>query len=135
MVDLFTFSHIHSQLSLIHYTNKATTMVLKELLSLDTNLEQILPSNIFMYIYIYSMIISLFLYLMGFPGGISGKQRTCQCRRYKRCRFNPWVRKIPWRREWQPIPVFLPAESHCQAPRTEEPNGLQSKGSQRVRLD
>ena len=26
--------------------------------------------------------------------------------------FNPWVRKIPWRRKWQPIPVFLPGESH-----------------------
>ena len=29
-----------------------------------------------------------------------------------RCRFNPWVRKIPWRRAWQPTPVFLPGESH-----------------------
>ena len=28
--------------------------------------------------------------------------------------FNPWVRKIPWRREWQPIPVFLPGEFHGQ---------------------
>jgi len=26
--------------------------------------------------------------------------------------FYPWVGKIPWRREWLPIPVFLPAESH-----------------------
>ena len=29
-----------------------------------------------------------------------------------RCGFNPWVRKIPWRREWQPIPLFLPGDSH-----------------------
>ena len=29
-----------------------------------------------------------------------------------RCRFDPWVRKIPWRRAWQPTPVFLPGESH-----------------------
>ena len=29
-------------------------------------------------------------------------------------RFNPWVRKIPWRREWQPTPVFLPGEPHRQ---------------------
>ena len=29
----------------------------------------------------------------------------------KRCGFDPWVRKIPWRREWQPTPVFLPGES------------------------
>ena len=28
--------------------------------------------------------------------------------------FNPWVRKIPWRREWQPTPVFLPGKSHGQ---------------------
>ena len=28
--------------------------------------------------------------------------------------FDPWVRKIPWRREWQPTPVFLPEESHGQ---------------------
>jgi len=29
-------------------------------------------------------------------------------------RFNPWVGKVPWRREWQPAPVFLPGESHGQ---------------------
>jgi len=30
----------------------------------------------------------------------------------KRLRFDPWVRKISWRRAWQPTPVFLPGESH-----------------------
>ena len=30
------------------------------------------------------------------------------------CRVNPWIRKIPWRRAWQPTPVFLPGESHGQ---------------------
>ena len=35
-----------------------------------------------------------------------------QCRRHRRCGFDSWVRKIPWRRAWQPIPVFLPEESH-----------------------
>ena len=30
----------------------------------------------------------------------------------KSCRFNPWVRKIPWNRKWQPTPVFLPGEAH-----------------------
>ena len=34
--------------------------------------------------------------------------------RHERHRFNPWVGKIPWRRAWQPIPVFLPGESHEQ---------------------
>ena len=47
-----------------------------------------------------------------FPGGTSGKEPSCKCRRYKRCGFNPWVGKIPWRRAWQPTPVFLPGESH-----------------------
>ena len=28
--------------------------------------------------------------------------------------FNPWVGKIPWKREWQPTPVFLPGEFHGQ---------------------
>ena len=50
----------------------------------------------------------------GFPGGASGKEPVCQCRRRKRHEFNPWVRKIPWRRAWQPTPVFLPGESHGQ---------------------
>ena len=49
-----------------------------------------------------------------FPGGASGKEPDCQCRRHKRLEFDPWVRKIPWRRAWQPTPVFLPGESHGQ---------------------
>ena len=51
---------------------------------------------------------------MGFPGGASGKESTCQCRRCKRCEFDPWVGKIPWRRARQSTPVFLPRESHGQ---------------------
>ena len=49
-------------------------------------------------------------YVWGFPGGISGKESVCQCRRHKRHGFNPWVGKIPWRRKWQPAPVFLPGK-------------------------
>ena len=60
------------------------------------------------------------LYCMGFQGGASGKEPPCQCRRNKRCIFDPWVRKIPWRKAQQPIPVFLPGES----PWTEEPGRL-----------
>ena len=52
--------------------------------------------------------------IYGFPVGPSGKEPTCQCRRHKRFRFDPWVRKIPWRKAWQPTPVFLPGESHGQ---------------------
>ena len=41
----------------------------------------------------------------------SGKEPTCQCRRPG---FHPWVRTIPWRKKWQPTPVFLPGKSHGQ---------------------
>ena len=51
---------------------------------------------------------------MGFPGGGSGKEPICQCRRHKRRGFDSWIGKIPCRRAQQPTPVFLPEESHWQ---------------------
>ena len=45
--------------------------------------------------------------------------------------FDPWVGKIPWRRKWQPTPVFLPGK----IPWTDKPRGLQSIGLKRVRHD
>ena len=51
---------------------------------------------------------------MGFLGGTSGKESACQCRRHRRLKFKPRVRKVPWTRKWQPIPVFLPGESLVQ---------------------
>ena len=42
---------------------------------------------------------------------LNGKESTCQCRR---CEFDPWIGRIPWRRKWQPTPVFLPRKSHGQ---------------------
>ena len=50
---------------------------------------------------------------------------------YKRRRYGPWVGKMPWRRKWQPPPVFLPGK----IPRIEVPSRLQSIGSQRVGHD
>ena len=47
----------------------------------------------------------------GFPGGSDSKESACQCRRH---RFDPWIGKIPWRRKWQPTPVFLPGKSNGQ---------------------
>ena len=49
---------------------------------------------------------------LGFTGGTGGKEPACQCRGYRRRGFDPWVRKIAWRRAWQPTPVFVPGESH-----------------------
>ena len=45
---------------------------------------------------------------------LSSKESTCQFKRLQRHRFYPWVRKISWRKAWQPTPVFLPGESHGQ---------------------
>ena len=47
----------------------------------------------------------------GFPRWLRGKEPACQ---HQRLEFDPWVRKIPWRREWLPIPVFFPGEFHGQ---------------------
>ena len=50
--------------------------------------------------------------LSGYRICLQKKKRIClQCRRPG---FDPWVRKIPWRRKWQPPPAFLPGESHEQ---------------------
>ena len=54
----------------------------------------------------------------------AGLPRWHQCRRWKRCGFDPWVRKIPWRRTRQPTPAFLPGESHGQR----SPVGRSSQG-------
>ena len=53
-------------------------------------------------------------WVSGFQSGASGKEPTCQCRRLKRCGFDLWVRKISWRRKWQPTSVFLPRQFHGQ---------------------
>ena len=49
----------------------------------------------------------------GLPEWLSSKDPACQCRRHRRRGFNPWVGKIPWRRERLPTPVFRPGEFHC----------------------
>ena len=49
-----------------------------------------------------------------FLGGASCEEPACQCKSHKRYGFSPWVRKVPWRRKWQPTSVFLPGESHGQ---------------------
>ena len=62
-----------------------------------------------------------FLHPSGKPHGVSrlprwrsGKENVCQCRKYRRQGFHPWVGKIPWRREWQLASVFLPKKSYGQ---------------------
>ena len=45
----------------------------------------------------------IYIFIWGFPGGPSGKDSACQGRRHKRHRFNPWVRKNPWRGHGNPL--------------------------------
>ena len=47
----------------------------------------------------------------GFPWWLSSKEPACRCRRRG---LDPWVRKIPWRRKWQPNALFVPGKSHGQ---------------------
>ena len=65
----------------------------------------------------------------GLPWWLSGKESSCQRRRCKRCWFNPLVRKIPWRRKWQPNILAW------RIPGTEKPGRLWSMGWQRVGHD
>ena len=62
--------------------------------------------------FIYNYLHSTYTIFLGFPGGsVSAKESTSQ---YKRCGFDSWVGKIPWRRKQQLIPVFLPGKSQGQ---------------------
>ena len=53
---------------------------------------------------------------MGFPGGTRGKELACLCKRLERGFEGsiPKSGRFPWRRAWQPTPIFLPGESHGQ---------------------
>ena len=65
---------------------------------------------------------------MRLPRWLSGKESACQRRR---CGFDPWVGKIPWRKKWQPTPIFLPGKSHGQRSLA----GCSLWGHKRVRHD
>ena len=62
------------------------------------------------------------------PCWLSGKELACQ---WSRRRFDSWLGKIPWRRKWQPTPVFLCGKSHRQRSLV----GYSSWGYERVRYD
>ena len=50
----------------------------------------------------------------GLPRWLSWKESACQCRSCRKLELDPWVGKIPWRKAWQPAPVFLSGESYGQ---------------------
>ena len=51
---------------------------------------------------------------IGLPRWLSGKESACQCRKHRRHGFDPQVGKIPWRRKWQPAPIYSPSKLHGQ---------------------
>ena len=69
------------------------------------------------YVFIHkNMCVCVYIYVythMGFPGG-SVVKNLFAIKEIRRHGFDPWIRKIPWRRAWQPTLVFMPGESHGQ---------------------
>ena len=78
----------------------------------------------------------------GFPGGASGKESACQCRKHSWPKFHPWVKKTSWNRKWLLV-LLVSHFSHdyhssilaWKMSWAEEPGRLHSMGSQRVRHD
>ena len=64
--------------------------------------------------YCYSIIIYLSSIILGFPAGTVVKNLLANTGDSRDPGFDPWVRKIPWRRVWQLTPIFLPVESQWQ---------------------
>ena len=62
----------------------------------------------------YSRILVKYLLLLWCYGCFHEGQIIRICLQCRRPGFNPWVRKIPWRRKWLPAPLFLPEEFHGQ---------------------
>ena len=96
MFLLFEFVNIESEEKVIYINNR-----------ICSEMSQFLPPLW----YLWVRTLSPSGLLTRSSGGANGKESTCQCRR---SRINPWVGKIPWKREWQPTPVFLPGKSHGQ---------------------
>ena len=95
---------------LLNYYKLSTLMVTLPAFPKMSPFPNFLPQE---YIF-FSHKIFKFQMKQGLHRWLSGQESTCQCRRCRRPTFDPWVRKIPWRRKWQPTPVFLPKKSHGQ---------------------
>ena len=68
----------------------------------------------FMHIINLVPLLLFFFYLLKERGFLPGLLRFCLP--MEEMQLNPWVRKVPWRKKWQPTPVFLPGKSHGQRP-------------------
>ena len=115
-----TVPHLHGSIQVLHlYFKEAFLAPLPKLLPklfpiVCVSLSCFFPlalTYFYIYIYIYTHTHTHTHTQMELPRWHSGKEFTCQCKRH---RFNPWVGKIPWRRKWQPTPVYLPGKFHGQ---------------------
>ena len=83
-----------------------------------TNIRYIYIQLVYVLIYINLLYIEINIYICIYihrlHSWLRGKEPTCQWRRFRRLGFDSRVRKILWRRKWQPTPVFLPGKSHGQ---------------------
>ena len=104
--DFREMCEFHVYCSIIHNSQDIETTQMPISGGMDT--KDVVCVCVYIYIYMYVYIPK------GLPDGARGKEPAWQYRRHKRCRSNPWVRKTPWRRAWQPTPVFFPGESHGQ---------------------
>ena len=75
---------------------------------------QLVTSGIIFIILLLALHLLCLYYLFVTISDVKWLPKRHQCRQSKRLRFNPWVGKIPWRRAWQPMSIFLPGESHEQ---------------------
>ena len=80
-------------------------------------------------LYTYRHFFKIFFSIMvciSFPHGAVIENTPANTRDAGDWGFDPWVGKIPWRRKWQPTPVFLPGKLHGQKPGKLQPKGSQS---------
>ena len=106
----------HCQLIILQYKIKSLKLKIRIhfLLYFSLNISNTQLEACFIFIlFIFPEIFYVYqnMFILGLPCWLSGKDFACQCGRY---RFDPWVRKISWRRKWQPTPVFLSRKSHEQ---------------------
>ena len=101
-----------------HYTSPRNKTIISNILSLNQISQNLLVATAVLVPAILKhhchCVTLLLQHLELSINGASGKEPTCQCRRFNRPGFSPWVGKIPWKRSWQPSPIFLPGESHGQ---------------------
>ena len=96
-----------------------------------TRLKRLSSSSLFLCHHLLANFVYIKVEIQSIPKWLSGKESTCQCRRCRECRVDPWVRKVPLEKEMETHSSVLV----WKIPWTEESGGLQSMWSQRVAHD